>query len=81
MDHSEELPCGGTYLLHQGIQRRIAITIVHEKGPDLMWQDVRELVVGRIRNKLEVTEPDGENTVLSLNLLPACYIQQPADDR
>ncbi len=54
MDHSEEMPTGGTFLLHQGIQRRIGVTIVHEKGPDLMWQDVREVVVGRIRNKLEV---------------------------
>ncbi len=50
------------------------------QGPDLMWQDVKELVVGRIRNKLEWYEPDGENTVLSLNLLPAHYIQ-PNDDR
>ena len=81
VDHSEDLPCTGTFLLHQGIQRRIAITIVHENGPDLIWRDVRELVVGRIRHTPEWNEPDGEHTVLSLNLFPAHYIQRRGDDR
>ncbi|ELU07126.1 hypothetical protein CAPTEDRAFT_150014 [Capitella teleta] len=81
VEHNEDMACLGTYMLHQGIQRRLAITIVHENGPDLIWRDVRELVVGRIRNTPEWTEPDGEHTVLSLNLLPAHYIQQPGDDR
>lgn len=30
----------------QGLQRRIAVTIVHESGGDLEWRDIRELVVG-----------------------------------
>ena len=81
VDHGEGMPCGGTYLLHQGIQRRLAITLLHEPGPDLIWRDVRELVVGRIRTSPEWREPDGEHTVLSLNLLPAHYISQPGDDR
>jgi len=81
VDHSEDLPGTGTFLLHQGIQRRIALTIVHENGPDLIWQDIREMVVGRIRNTSEWKEPDVEHTVLSLNLLPAHYIQQNGDDR
>ena len=81
VDHSDDMPCAGNFLLHQGIQRRIAITIVHENGPDLMWRDVKELVVGRIRNTPEWKDPDSENTVLSLNLLPAHYIQYPGDDR
>lgn len=46
VDHSEDLPCRGLFLLHQGIQRRIRITIVHEHAPELRWKDVRELVVG-----------------------------------
>jgi kinesin family protein 1 len=75
------MPCTGTYLLHQGIQRRLAITIVHENGPDLIWRDVKELVVGRIRNTPDYHDMDSENSVLSLNLLPAHYIQQPNDDR
>ena len=81
VDHSEEMPSTGTFLLHQGIQRRIAVTICHENGPDLIWRDIRELVVGRIRNTPEWNEPDGENNVLSLGLFPAHYIQQPGDDR
>ncbi|XP_064643159.1 kinesin-like protein unc-104 isoform X6 [Lineus longissimus] len=81
VDHSEEMPCTGTYLLHQGIQRRLAITIVHENGPDLIWRDVKELVVGRIRNTPDYHDLDSENSVLSLNLLPAHYLQQPNDDR
>ena len=58
----------GTFLLHQGIQRRVSITIVHESGPELIWRDVKELVVGRIRKTPEWCELDGENTVLSLSL-------------
>ncbi|XP_033642140.1 kinesin-like protein KIF1A isoform X2 [Asterias rubens] len=81
VDHSDEMPCSGVYLLHQGIQRRIAITVIHESSNELIWRDIRELVVGRIRTTLEVTEPDHELSVLSLNLLPAMYIQQPGDDR
>uniref|UniRef100_A0A8C6Y1B3 plus-end-directed kinesin ATPase n=1 Tax=Naja naja TaxID=35670 RepID=A0A8C6Y1B3_NAJNA len=36
----------------QGIQRRITITIIHEKGNELHWKDVRELVVGRYPSPL-----------------------------
>jgi hypothetical protein len=46
VDHSDDLPCRGLFLLHQGIQRRIRITIVHEHASELRWKDVRELVVG-----------------------------------
>jgi hypothetical protein len=47
VDHSDDLPCRGLFLLHQGIQRRIRITIVHEHASELRWRDVRELVVGK----------------------------------
>lgn len=52
VDHSDDLPCRGLFLLHQGIQRRIRITIVHEHAPELHWKDVRELVVGQYHNIL-----------------------------
>ena len=81
VDHNEVMPGSGVYMLHQGIQRRIAITIMHEDGPDLKWRDIQEMVVGRIRNTLEWKEPDREHTGLSLNLLPAHYIKQQEDDR
>ncbi|XP_036035076.1 kinesin-like protein KIF1B isoform X8 [Onychomys torridus] len=70
VDHTAGLPCQGTFLLHQGIQRRITVTIIHEKGSELHWKDVRELVVGRIRNRPEV---DGAavDAILSLNIISA----------
>ncbi|CAH0720429.1 unnamed protein product, partial [Brenthis ino] len=82
VEHSDELPCRGLFLLHQGIQRRIRITILHEPSSDLQWADVRELVVGRIRNTPEANEDttDGdEDGALSLGLFPG---ERPTlDDR
>ncbi|XP_036111455.1 kinesin-like protein KIF1B isoform X11 [Molossus molossus] len=74
VDHTAGLPCQGTFLLHQGIQRRITVTIVHEKGSELHWKDVRELVVGRIRNKAEVDEA-AVDAILSLNIISAKYLK------
>ncbi|XP_014400964.1 PREDICTED: kinesin-like protein KIF1B isoform X11 [Myotis brandtii] len=74
VDHTAGLPCQGTFLLHQGIQRRITMTIVHEKGSELHWKDVRELVVGRIRNKAEVDEA-AVDAILSLNIISAKYLK------
>ncbi|XP_062962935.1 kinesin-like protein KIF1B isoform X12 [Cynocephalus volans] len=74
VDHTAGLPCQGTFLLHQGIQRRITVTIIHEKGSELHWKDVRELVVGRIRNKPEVDEA-AVDAILSLNIISAKYLK------
>ncbi|XP_028596527.1 kinesin-like protein KIF1B isoform X7 [Podarcis muralis] len=74
VDHTGGLPCQGTFLLHQGIQRRITVTIIHEKGNELHWKDVRELVVGRIRNKAEVDEA-AVDAILSLNIISAKYLR------
>ncbi|KAM5270433.1 kinesin-like protein KIF1B isoform 27-T28 [Hipposideros larvatus] len=74
VDHTAGLPCQGTFLLHQGIQRRITVTILHEKGSELHWKDVRELVVGRIRNKAEVDEA-AVDAILSLNIISAKYLK------
>ncbi|XP_056895773.1 kinesin-like protein KIF1B isoform X19 [Takifugu flavidus] len=74
VDHSGGLPCHGTYLLHQGIQRRITVTLIHEKGSELHWKDVRELVVGRIRNKAEVDDRASDG-ILSLNIISAKNIK------
>ncbi|XP_043355899.1 kinesin-like protein KIF1B isoform X10 [Dermochelys coriacea] len=74
VDHTGGLPCQGTFLLHQGIQRRITVTIIHERGSELHWKDVRELVVGRIRNKAEVDEV-AVDAILSLNIISAKYLK------
>ncbi|XP_052128712.1 kinesin-like protein unc-104 isoform X4 [Frankliniella occidentalis] len=81
VDHSDELPCRGLFLLHQGIQRRIRVTIVHEMANELRWRDVRELVVGRIRNTPEPEEEDSDSSVLSLGLFPGEYLELPGEDR
>lgn len=83
VDHSDDLPCRGMFLLHQGIQRRIRITIVHEPTPELKWKDIRELVVGRIRNTPEPADEldDADSCVLSLGLFPGEMLEVPGDDR
>ncbi|XP_025075700.1 LOW QUALITY PROTEIN: kinesin-like protein unc-104 [Pogonomyrmex barbatus] len=81
VDHSDDLPCRGLFLLHQGIQATIRITIVHEPASELRWKDVRELVVGRIRNTPEPEEEDNDSSVLSLGLFPGEYLEVPGDDR
>ncbi|KAJ8923444.1 hypothetical protein NQ315_002003 [Exocentrus adspersus] len=82
VEHSDDLPCRGLFLLHQGIQRRIRITIVHDQAAEIKWKDVRELVVGRIRNAPESDEDeDNDNSVLSLGLFPGEYTETAGDDR
>ncbi len=39
---------GGTYLLQQGLQRRIRITLVCDNGSELHWKKVNELVIGKL---------------------------------
>ncbi|KAM9761879.1 kinesin-like protein KIF1A isoform 24-T26 [Menidia menidia] len=80
VDHRGGMPCHGTFLLHQGLQRRIAVTIVHESGRDMEWKDVRELVVGRLRNTPEGDETIVDPNILSLNILSAGYVRPLQDD-
>ncbi|XP_041912390.1 kinesin-like protein KIF1A isoform X15 [Alosa sapidissima] len=80
VDHRGGMPCHGNFLLHQGIQRRITVTIVHETGGDIEWKEVRELVVGRIRNTPEADETIIDPNILSLNILAAGYIRPTQDD-
>ncbi|EDW48186.1 kinesin-like protein unc-104 isoform X5 [Drosophila sechellia] len=82
VEHSDDLPCRGLFLLHQGIQRRIRITIVHEPTTEVKWKDINELVVGRIRNTPESSdEQDEDACVLSLGLFPGEALEVPGDDR
>lgn len=52
---------------HQGLQRRIAVTIVHESGGDLEWRDIRELVVGEFQSFIP------KLIVLGLGLVWCCF--------
>ncbi|XP_075572897.1 kinesin-like protein KIF1A isoform X7 [Pelecanus crispus] len=81
VDHRGGMPCHGTFLLHQGIQRRITVTLVHETGSLIRWKEVRELVVGRIRNTPEADESLIDPNIMSLNILSSGYIHPSQDDR
>ncbi|XP_074172368.1 kinesin-like protein KIF1A isoform X21 [Rhinolophus sinicus] len=81
VDHRGGMPCMGTFLLHQGIQRRITVTLLHETGSHIRWKEVRELVVGRIRNTPETDESLIDPNILSLNILSAGYVHPAQDDR
>ncbi|XP_034149653.1 kinesin-like protein KIF1A isoform X12 [Esox lucius] len=81
VDHRGNMPCHGTFMLHQGIQRRITVTIVHETGGDIVWKDVRELVVGRIRNTPEGDDAIVDPNILSLNILSAGCVRPTQEDR
>ncbi|TSK49616.1 Kinesin-like protein KIF1B [Bagarius yarrelli] len=81
VDHRVGMPCHGTFLLHQGIQRRIRVTMAHETGGDIKWKEVKELVIGRIRNTPEADETIIDPNILSLNILSSNYIKPCYDDR
>jgi len=79
VDHHDDTPCRGTFLLHQGIQRRIRITILYEPDSDVIWKDIREVVVGRIRTQPECPDDiDDEDdvSVLSLGLFAGEYLDK-----
>ncbi|KAK6302412.1 hypothetical protein J4Q44_G00267670 [Coregonus suidteri] len=80
VDHKGGMPCHGTFLLHQGIQRRITVTVAHETGNYVEWKEVKELVVGRIRNTPEADETIIDPNILSLNILSAGYVWPSYDD-
>ncbi|XP_026790793.3 kinesin-like protein KIF1A isoform X3 [Pangasianodon hypophthalmus] len=80
VDHRVGMPCHGTFLLHQGIQRRIRVIIAHETGNDIEWREVKELVIGRIRNTPEADETIIDPNILSLNILSSSYIKPSYDD-
>uniref|UniRef100_A0A3Q2TUX0 plus-end-directed kinesin ATPase n=1 Tax=Fundulus heteroclitus TaxID=8078 RepID=A0A3Q2TUX0_FUNHE len=81
VDHRAGMPCHGTFLLHQGIQRRIRVTIAHETGNDIEWKEVKELVIGRIRNTPEADETIIDPNILSLNILSSGYFWPKHDDK
>ncbi|ORY65252.1 kinesin heavy chain [Pseudomassariella vexata] len=39
----------GTFQLHQGLQRRIAINLTHSSGDALHWEDISSVCVGKIQ--------------------------------
>lgn len=83
VDRSDPESHMATFLLHQGIQRKLCITLVHEEDPLIVWGNVKEVVVGRIRNTPEATIEDDDDleNVLSLNIFSGRYLKQLIDGR
>jgi hypothetical protein len=80
--HSDSPETGGVFLLQQGVQRRLRVTLVYEAGSEIHWTRVKELVIGRVRSTLEVaTETEHQSTVLSLNVLQPHYQHHAGDQR
>ncbi|CAF1577696.1 unnamed protein product [Didymodactylos carnosus] len=63
------------------IQRRISITLCYESVSELIWKDVREVVVGRIRGQRDSVFDESDGHVLSLNVISARYLQKQHDER
>ncbi|OTF81234.1 hypothetical protein BLA29_002001 [Euroglyphus maynei] len=83
VDHNDDTPCHGTFLLHQGIQRRIRVTIMHHPDFDVHFRDLRELVIGRVRTHPDCSDFDDENdtSVLSLTLFFSEHLESLEDGR
>lgn len=77
-----DTPCGGVFLLHQGIQRRLVVTIIHENSMDIRIRKVTELAVGRVRIAL-TPPPAGESSThtVSLNVLSPQVQSHPDENR
>ncbi|KAI1301469.1 Kinesin-like protein [Halotydeus destructor] len=77
VDHYDENPCRGAFLLHQGIQRRIRISVIHEPDVFVNWKEIKELVVGRVRNQPECHDgydDEEDESILSLSLFPGEHL-------
>lgn len=84
VDRSDPEPHRAAFLLHQGIQRKLCVTLLHEEDQIITWGDVREVLVGRIRTTPE-SDPNLENAddmnPQSLAIFSGKYFQQPVDGR
>ncbi|KAF2756650.1 kinesin-domain-containing protein [Pseudovirgaria hyperparasitica] len=47
VQHSAE--DAGAYQLHQGLQRRVVVNLVHSSGEMLKWQDITSIRIGKVR--------------------------------
>lgn len=81
VSHSDDLPCCGTFLLHQGIQRRIALTIVQDGRTDLHWTDIHALTIGCVRSTKEWKQTEGDAGILTLNAAVVSCARRSDDTR
>ncbi|VDD74722.1 unnamed protein product [Mesocestoides corti] len=82
---SDVSPGQGVFMLRQGVQRRIAVTIIHEPlknaFSDVTFIGVQEVVVGRARDTPEFHFSDSQTRILSLSVFPVNFLPPAGDDR
>ena len=82
VDRSSTEPCKTAFLLHQGIQRKLCITLVHEKDHLVVWRDVLEVMVGRVRSTPEAqADDDSQDNAQSLAIFSGRMLKEPIDGR
>ena len=72
-------------MLHQGVQRRFAVTIIYEEAtaltPPLEFVEYPKVVVGRARDTPEFHLSDAKTRILALSVFPVHYLPPAGDDR
>ncbi|VDO06238.1 unnamed protein product [Rodentolepis nana] len=87
VQRSSDSPGQGAFMLHQGVQRRFAVTIIHEtntndpSAPPVEFVDIPKVVVGRARDTPEFHLSDSQTRILSLSVFPISYLPPAGDDR
>eukprot|EP00108_Taenia_solium_P012138 TsM_000000800 transcript=TsM_000000800 gene=TsM_000000800 len=85
VQRSGDSPSQGVFMLHQGLQRRFAVTIIHEAketaSPPVEFVDLPKVVVGRARDTPEFHFSDAQTRILSLSVFPTHYLPPAGDDR
>lgn len=85
VDRSEPEPHKTAFLLHQGIQRKLCVTLVHEQDNLIKWGNVREVLVGRIRSTPEASmrenDDQARDSAQSLAIFSGKYLRQTVDGR
>ncbi|KAG0001139.1 kinesin-like protein Klp8 [Modicella reniformis] len=71
--HSNSVTDPGAFQLHQGLQRRIILSLSHASGRQFSWSNISSIQVGGVRlvdNKGCVTESSSETVPLNIVLDP-----------
>ncbi|KXT03609.1 hypothetical protein AC578_9968 [Pseudocercospora eumusae] len=72
----------GAYQLHQGLQRRIVLSLVHSSGDSLPWKEVDRLKAGKVRlldSEGKISDEDTSQPDVPLSLLSPAVIRNNSD--
>jgi len=72
----------GAYQLHQGLQRRIVLSLTHSSGDDLRWQDVAGFRAGHVAlldANVRVSDVDHAQRDVSLPLVSPAVVRNNPD--